>query len=114
MRKAPNVPNYEKRRSFDEGRALMDAAHIATQRLYCDVLRFWRNCPKASCRRHRRCAGEATWCLRRNFPLVPEAERARARNDVIAGGPLHLSPATHIEWQVRRAPLAAVVSWGVG
>lgn len=33
-----DAPKFLKRRSFEEGRALVDAAHIATQRLYCDAL----------------------------------------------------------------------------
>ena len=39
--------NFLKRRSFLEGRALVDAAHLVTQRLYCDALGFWRRCSSA-------------------------------------------------------------------
>jgi hypothetical protein len=112
--KPPGASNYDKRRSFEEGRALVDAAHVATHRLYCDALAFWRRCPKRPCKRHRRCVGEPTGCLMRGLPLVPEGERLRAQSEVIAGGPRRIPPATHIEWQVRRTALAAVVSWGFG
>jgi len=110
----PSAPNYEKRRSFEEGRALVDAAHIATHRLYCDVLAFWRRCQEAPCTRHRRCIGEPTGCLMRGLPSVPEAERLRAQAEVIAGGPRRVPPATHIEWQVRRTALTTLVSWRFG
>jgi hypothetical protein len=37
-KKPPNKQDFLKRRTFEEGCAQGDAAHIATQRLYCDVL----------------------------------------------------------------------------
>jgi hypothetical protein len=111
---SPGAPNYDKRRSFAEGRALVDAAHVATHRLYCDVLAFWRRCPKPPCKRHRRCLGEPAGCLMRGLPSVPEAERLRAQAAVIAGGPRRIAPATHIERLVRRTALATLVSWGFG
>jgi hypothetical protein len=105
---------FLKRRSFDDGRALVDAAHSATHRLYCETLTFWRRCALRSCRRHRRCLGEPTGCLMRGLPLVPPAERERAQEAVIAGGPRRLAPASHIEWCLRRTALATVISWGFG
>ena len=50
----------------------------------------------------------------RGLPSVAAAERLRAQAEVIAGGPQRISPATHIEWLVRRTALAAVVSWRLG
>ncbi len=111
---SPSAANYNKRRTFDQGRALIDAAHVATYRLYCDVLAFWRTCPKAPCKRHRRCAGEPAGCLMRNLPFVPQAERLKAEKEVIAGGPRCIPPATHMEWQVRRTALATVMTWQIG
>ena len=111
---SPNTPPYLKRRSFDEGQAQVDAAHLAAQRLYCDVLKFWRGCRVASCKRHRRCMGEPTGCLMRGLPSVPQAERLRAQQEVIAGGPRRIPPANHMEWTVRRTELARVISWGFG
>jgi hypothetical protein len=109
-----NEQNFLKRRSFEQGRELVDAAHIATHRLYCDTLRFWRRCPWRTCRRHRRCVGEPTGCLMGGLPTVPQAERLKAQEEVIAGGPRRIAPATHIEWCLRRTELATVVSWGFG
>jgi len=105
---------FLKRRSFEEGHALLDAARVATHRLYCDALKFWRRCSLRTCKRHRRCCGETTRCLKRGLPLVPPAERIKAREQVIAGGPRRVPPATHAEWSLRRAPLETVVSWGFG
>ena len=84
------------------GRAQVDAAHIATHRLYCDALGFWRRCAKRPCKRHRRCAGEPTGCLMRGLPSVPQAQPLKAQKEVIGGGPRRIAPATHIEWFVRR------------
>ena len=103
--------NFLKRRTFEEGRALVDAAHLATQRLYCDALRLWRRCSRRSCKRHRRCCGEPTKCLIGGLIYTPPSLRLRARKQVIAGGPSRLGPATHIEWVIRRADLKSVISW---
>ena len=112
--KQSDAQRFLKRRSFAEGRALLDAALIATQRLYCDTLRFWRYCPLRTCKRHRRCCGEATGCLRRGLPSVPRGERIKAREQVIAGGHRRVPPATHFEWSMRRAPLETIASLGIG
>jgi hypothetical protein len=112
--KSPNKQNFLKRRSFEDGQALTDAAHIATHRLYCDALGFSRRCSKRPCRRHRRCLGEPTGCLVRGLPYVPQARRLEAQKQVIAGGPRRIPPTSHMEWFVRRAALAKLVSWGFG
>ncbi len=110
----PSKQDFVKRRSFEQGSALVDAAHIATQRLYCDVFKFWRGCRLRSCKRHRRCCGEPIACLLRGLPFVPPSQRLKAQNEVIAGGPRRVRPATHIEWCVRRTDLQTLVSWGLG
>jgi hypothetical protein len=109
-----NKQKFLKRRTFEEGQAMVDAAHIATHRLYCDALAFWRRCAGKPCKRHRRCAGEPTGCLVRGLPFVPQAARLNAQKEVIAGGPRRIAPATHIEWSLRRTALATLVSWGFG
>ena len=58
--------------------------------------------------------GEPTGCLLRNFRSVPQAERLRAEKQVIAGGPRHIPPATHVEWFIRRTELATLASWRFG
>jgi hypothetical protein len=44
---------------------------------------------------------------------VPPSRRLKAQQDVIAGGPRHVAPATHIEWIIRRAEFKTVASWGL-
>jgi len=110
----PNKQNFLKRRTLEQGRALVDAAHIATHRLYCDALAFWRRCSEPTCKRHRQCLGEPTGCLVRGLPYVPPSQRLKAQKAVIAGGPRRIAPATPIEWHLRRTALATVVSWGFG
>jgi len=113
-KKLPDQPEYLKRRTFERGRAEVDAAHIATCRLYCDALHLWRRCALPTCRRHRHCLGEPTSCFVRGLPTVPPARRLEAQKEVIAGGPRRIPPATHIEWTVRRSALKQIVSWGFG
>jgi hypothetical protein len=110
----PTAKDFQKRRTYEEGRALMDAAHLAVQRLYCDALGFWHRCKSKPCRRHRRCCGNQTACLLRGLPFVPPAQRVKAEKAVIAGGPRRAPPASHAEWVVRRSALRNLVSWGFG
>ena len=110
---SPPAQNFLKRRSFPEGLALVDAAHIATHRLYCDALALWRRCSMRTCKRHRRCLGAPTGCLLRALPFVPPSQRAKAQQSATAGGPRRIPPATHIEWQVRRTALQTVVQWAL-
>ena len=112
--KPSNKQNFLKRRTFEQGRAEFDAAHSATQRLYCDVLKFWRACSLRSCKRHRRCRGEPGQCLMRGLIRVPPSRRLTARQGVIAGGPRRIAPLTHVEWLTRRADLRTVASWSFG
>jgi hypothetical protein len=114
-----NKPNarkgdYGKRRTFEQGKAEIDAAHVATCRLYCDALRLWRRCGLRPCQRHRRCTGDAIDCLGENHYLIPPSRRRRAQKIVIAGGPRRLAPATHIEWVVRRNSFAELLRWQLG
>jgi hypothetical protein len=109
--KPANDRNFTKRRSAEEGRALIDAAHRATHRLYCDALRRWLACPSRPCRRHRRCCGEATACVNRALPAIAQAQLAAARREVIAGGPHGVPPQTHIEWVIRRSAVEQVLAW---
>jgi hypothetical protein len=112
--KPSNKQNFLKRRTFEQGRADLDAAHIATQRLYCDVLEFWRTCSLRACKRHRRCCGKPGQCLMRGLIQVPPSRRLKAKKQVIAGGPRRIAPATHIEWYVRRTELKKLLSWSLG
>ncbi|MFZ3359734.1 MAG: hypothetical protein WA177_13315 [Xanthobacteraceae bacterium] len=107
-------PNYQKRRSFAQGKAEIDAAHVATSRLYCDALRFWRRCTLRGCKRHRRCMGDAIHCLGAGHYLVPPSQRRRAQQEVIAGGPRRVAPATHVEFTVRRVSFFELMNWKIG
>lgn len=109
----PDEPNFFKRRSYKQGKAEVDAAHLAAQRLFCEVLKFWRHCRLRTCKRHRHCLGEPTGCLLRGIIHVPQAARMKAQKQVIAGGPRRLAPATHIEWTVRRTELKTIATWGL-
>jgi hypothetical protein len=113
-KKSPKQPNFLKRRTFEQGKAEIDAAHVTTWRLYCDTLAFWRRCPNKACKRHRRCSGEPAGCLMRGLPGVPRAARLKAEQDVIAGGPQRIAPASHVEWTVRRSALETLASWKIG
>jgi hypothetical protein len=106
-----SAQRFLKRRSAEDGLALVIAAHAATRRLYCDVLRFWTNCPLRGCGRYRRCVGDPRQCLHRGLIHVPQAQRLRARAEVIAGGPRRLPPGSHMEWQVRQCDFTAVAIW---
>ncbi len=109
--KAPDDQQFTKRRSIEAGLALADAAHVATWRLYGEVLRLWRTCRIKRCRRHRRCLGEPAACLLRALPFVTPARRREAAQAVMAGGPRRIPPATQLEWKVRREPLPALMNW---
>ena len=110
---APSAKDFSKRRSVEAGLKLTDAAHVATWRLYCEVLALWRGCRNKKCRRHRRCLGEAAACLLRAQPTIPQARLMEAEKEVMAGGPRRVPPATHLEWIVRREPLPNLTRWRV-
>jgi hypothetical protein len=115
-RNKPNAKkgDYMKRRTYEQGKAEIDAAHVATCRLYCNALRFWRHCAKRACKRHRRCTGDAFQCLGAGHYLVPPSQRARAQRSVIAGGVRQVPLATHVEWTVRRNSFAELLRWQLG
>ena len=102
--KPPNDHNFNKRSTANERAALADAAQLATARLYADVLDFWTICSRRKCRRHRRCAGEVTACLRRHMPTVAAHNHQAARSWVALGGRKRIPPVNHVEYEMRRTP----------
>jgi hypothetical protein len=52
-----------------------DATIDQAFRLWSDVLRIWRLCGRASCRRSHRCRGKARACFDANYPLLAPAVR---------------------------------------
>jgi hypothetical protein len=107
--------NYLKRRTFEQGLAEVNAAHMMTFRLYCDSLDLWRRCRSRTCARHRCClGGEPKACFTYALPYVHPQRRIEARRQVIKGGPRRIAPATHIEWFVRRQDLKELMRWEFG
>jgi hypothetical protein len=106
--------DYLKRRTYEQGKAQIDAAHKATFRLYADALRLWRRCTWRRCKRHRRCIGDPTQCFMRALPFVQPSRRRRAQQQVNAGGPRCIALASHVEWTVRRTEIKELVSWVFG
>lgn len=52
-----------------------DATREQSFRLWADVLRLWRLCGNASCRRCRACRGKSRACFSANYPLLPDGVR---------------------------------------
>jgi hypothetical protein len=48
-------------------------------RCYCDLLRFWRDCPDKTCRRARRCGDQAGKCWQKRYGASPRKARLRDR-----------------------------------
>ena len=95
---------YNKRLTPDGQAAQREAAFAAIRRLYAEALPLWRSCPRGYCRRHKACSGEASTCLKRGWPLMPAELQRLAFDQVMAGGPRRLPPATHTEWHLRCFP----------
>ena len=77
--KPPNTQNYLKRRTVEQGLAMMNEAHIATQRLYCEVLKFWRRCRSGPASGIAAAWASRTDCLLRGLLHVPPAQRLVAQ-----------------------------------
>jgi hypothetical protein len=108
------MTNFRRRRRTRRGRsryldavtpkgqeAQRNAAFAAIRRLYGESLPLWRSCASGSCRRHRRCNGDSTACLRRAWPLMTPELQQQAYEQVMRGGPRRLRSATHMEWSLR-------------
>ena len=67
--------------------ALEKAAQL---RRYCDAFALWRTCRRKTCRRQRRCGGQAADCLRRALDRVPHPEQWRARQDILGATPRNI------------------------
>jgi len=104
-RKKPGMRGLDhKRLTPEEEDEQREAAFAAIRLLYRDALPLWQVCPRAPCKRHRRCCGEVRPCLERGWPLLPAAVQDAAYEEVQRGGPRRLPPATHTEWELRRFP----------
>lgn len=95
---------YNKRLTPDEQRARKEQAFAAIRNLYAACLPLWRFCAAPYCRRHKVCGGDVRPCLRRCWPLLPQALQDAAYAQAMRGGPLRVPPATHTEWSLRSYP----------
>jgi len=96
--------NLNKRHSPAQHVARHDAAVLALARIYCDAIESWRSCANKSCKRHRRCGGDAWPCLQRSKPQVPRGLYPRIVAQVRAGGPRRIAPINNIERDMRELP----------
>jgi hypothetical protein len=57
----------------------IDRAREASGRAKCSLLRVWRHCRKAACRRAHACLGDMDECFQLNWQALPEAARVWLR-----------------------------------
>jgi hypothetical protein len=57
------------------------------QRRYCDAFALWQTCRRKTCRRQRRCDGDANACLRRALDRVPRHTQVQARDAILKATP---------------------------
>jgi hypothetical protein len=108
-KKPANQHHLNKRYTPHQQQARYNAARTATQRLYCDVLDAWKGCRNKRCKRQRCCMGGAATCLKRALADIPQHRLDALRDEVIAGGPRRVPPATHKEWGLlRRYPISSL------
>jgi hypothetical protein len=107
--KPSNRQHLNKRYTPHQQQELYDAAKVATQRLYCDVLEIWRGCGDKKCRRHLQCKGNPAACLKSGSQTISRKRQRRAYTEVLSGGPRRVPPANHKEWGMRRTPLSTIV-----
>lgn len=63
---------------------------LMQRRRYCDAFALWRSCRHAECRRHHRCNGDATSCLKRVLGAVPHHTQWHARQRILAATPANI------------------------
>jgi hypothetical protein len=74
------------------------------------VLKLWRLCGNASCRRTRCCRGRVRLCFPRNFPLLPDGVRGWV--DALAGAKADgLSFEEAMEWLDGMEEGCAFAAW---
>ena len=85
MRTTPTLSGEEtpERRALSERES---RKREATQRKRCDLLKFWRMCATAQCRRNHACSGDPDACFRRHWSLMPEQEKEWIRGAILAAG----------------------------
>ena len=54
---------------------------------YCNLFKFWRDCRDKRCRRHLRCCGNASECLKRRIGEIPRHAQFQARQAILVATP---------------------------
>ena len=57
------------------------------QRHYCNLFKFWRACRDKRCRRHLRCCGDTSECLKSRIGEIPRHAQFLAREAVLVSTP---------------------------
>jgi hypothetical protein len=83
VKRKPKLPPAEFARRFTLER-------LAQQRRYCEAFALWRSCSNRACRRHRRCSGDATACLKRALVSVPHRVQWLARQRILEATPANI------------------------
>ena len=63
------------------------AERARLQRHYCNLFKFWRACPDKNCRRHLRCCGDTSECLKNRIGEIPRHAQFLAREAVLMSTP---------------------------
>ncbi len=63
--------------------ARFTAEKATLARAYCDLFKFWRDCPCKRCRRARRCSGDHTICVRRCETEIARDIQWQARQQIL-------------------------------
>jgi hypothetical protein len=59
------------------------AARARLQLHYCHLFKFWRACRDKRCRRHRRCCGDTSECLKRRLGEITRHAQFQARQAIL-------------------------------
>jgi hypothetical protein len=54
---------------------------------YCNLFKFWRECGDRRCRRHLRCCGNASECLKHRIGEIPRHAQFQARQAILVTTP---------------------------
>jgi hypothetical protein len=60
---------------------------------YCNLFKFWRACRDKRCRRHLRCCGDTSACLKRRIGEISRTAQFEARQAVLVATPHNAGPA---------------------
>jgi hypothetical protein len=60
---------------------------------YCNLFKFWRACRDKRCRRHLRCCGDTSDCLKRRIGEISRTAQFAARQAVLVAAPYNAGPA---------------------